>query len=77
MEKKIEYLLDVDQFALRKGKAAREAVTTLRLIIEARLKKNQDTFIAFVDLEKAFDNVKLCKMYEILRKTGVSYRESL
>ena len=43
--------------------------------MEARLKKNQDTFIGFVDLEKAFDNVKWCKMFEILRKIGISYKE--
>ena len=64
-----------DQFGFRKGVGTREAVLTLRLIMEARLKKNQDTFIGFVDLEKAFDNVKWCKMFEILRKIGISYRE--
>lgn len=75
MEKKIEGLLGDDQFGFRKGVGTREAVLTLRLIMEARLKKNQDTFIGFVDLEKAFDNVKWCKMFEILRKIGISYRE--
>lgn len=42
-----------------------------------KLKKNQDTFIEFIDLEKAFDIVKRCKMLEILRKIGVSYRARL
>lgn len=66
--KKIEDLSDVEQLRFRK-------VLALRLIKEASLKKKQDTFIGFVDLAKAYDNVKWCKMFQILRKIGENYME--
>jgi len=36
----------------------REAIETLRVLIEKQIRRNKDTLIAFVDLEKANDNVK-------------------
>lgn len=75
IENRIEELLEGDQFGFRKSRGTREAILTLRLIIEGRIKKNQDTYMAFVDLEKAFDNVKWTKMFEILKKIGLNYRE--
>jgi len=35
----------------------REAILALRTIIEKRIRKDKHTYIAFIDIEKAFDNV--------------------
>ena len=43
--------------------------------MEKQLKKGKDTYIAFVDAEKAFDNVKWKKMFEILKTLGVTYND--
>jgi len=58
MEQVIEKLLTEDQFGFRKKKGTREAILSLRQIIEKQNKKRKTTFIAFIDLENAFDNVK-------------------
>ena len=56
MEKLVEANLGEDQFGFRRNVGTREAILTLRLILEKRLRKGKPTFMAFVDLEKAFDN---------------------
>ena len=33
------------------------------------------TFIAFVDLEKAFDNVSWPKLFDILKSKGIKYKD--
>lgn len=75
MEHEIEEKLGEDQFGFRKSRGTREAILTLRLILEGRQKKGLSTYIAFVDLEKAFDNVNWSKMFRVLKKVGVKYRE--
>lgn len=57
MENKIEVLLSVDQFGFRKNMGTREAILALRTIIGKRFRKDKPTNIAFVDIEKAFNNV--------------------
>ncbi|XP_049787711.1 uncharacterized protein LOC126191016 [Schistocerca cancellata] len=52
-----------------------EAILTLRLILEERLRKGKPTFLAFVDLEKAFDIVDWNTLFQILKVPGVKYRE--
>ncbi|VVC34843.1 Endonuclease/exonuclease/phosphatase,Reverse transcriptase domain [Cinara cedri] len=56
MEYKIEAILSEDQFGFRKNMGTREAILALRIIIEKRIRKDKPTYIAFVDVEKAFDN---------------------
>ena len=47
----------------------------LRLLIERRMEKNQPMLVAFVDLEKAFDNVDWNTMLGILKEIGVLYND--
>ena len=75
LEKTVEAELDDDQFGFRKNMGTREAILSLRLILEGRIRKGLPTFMAFVDLEKAFDNVNWRKIFEILKKIGVKYRD--
>lgn len=70
----METLLINDQFGFRKGRGTREAILSLTLVLDKRLRKNKDTFIAFVDLEKAFDKVEWCQLFQMLR-AGIKYRD--
>lgn len=55
---KVENNIDDDQFGFRLRKGTREALLALRILLERRMDMNRSTYIAFVDIEKAFDNVK-------------------
>lgn len=75
IEKQIDEQLSEDQFGFRKGVGTREAILALRQLIEKQMKKGKRTCIAFVDLEKAFDRVNWKILFDILRQTGISYRD--
>ncbi|VVC30385.1 Endonuclease/exonuclease/phosphatase,Reverse transcriptase domain [Cinara cedri] len=70
MEYTIEAILSEDQFGFRKNMGTREAILALRIIIEKRIRKDKPTYIAFVDIEKAFDNVNWAIMFKILKRAG-------
>jgi len=53
----------------------REAILALRLIVEKIIRKNKSTFIAFVDIVEAFDNVNWEIMIKILKRAGVATME--
>lgn len=65
---KIESELEELQFGFRKEIGCREASLCVKMIIEKRMVINKPTYVAFVDLEKAFDNVNWEKMFDILKK---------
>lgn len=49
----METNLGEDQFGFRQGMGTREAILALRTIAERRLNMNRNTYIGFIDLEKA------------------------
>src|SRR5580692_7598626 len=49
--------LDDMQFGFRPGKGTTDAIFVIRQVQERFLEKKKDLWIAFVDLEKAFDRV--------------------
>ncbi|XKL68384.1 hypothetical protein PGB90_003875 [Kerria lacca] len=63
-----------DQFGFRGGRETREAILCLRLVLEKRLKKGLDAYVAFVDLEKAFDNEEWTRLFSMLKEIGVKYK---
>jgi hypothetical protein len=74
IENIIDSLLTEDQFGFRKQKDTREVILTLRQVIEKQNRKSKPTFIAFIDLEKAFDKVKWI-IFWILRKSRIANSE--
>lgn len=44
------------------------------MILNKRLKKNIGTYIAFIDLEKAFDKVEWKTLFNILKEIGIQYK---
>ncbi|XKL65586.1 hypothetical protein PGB90_009006 [Kerria lacca] len=66
IQDRMEERVEGDQFGFRRGRGTREAILCLRLVLEKRLKKGLDTYVAFVDLEKAFDNVEWTRLFNIV-----------
>uniref|UniRef100_A0A8D8YV05 Craniofacial development protein 2 n=1 Tax=Cacopsylla melanoneura TaxID=428564 RepID=A0A8D8YV05_9HEMI len=75
IEKKIDLQLEEDQFGFRNGKGTREAILSLRLLIDESLRINKPLFIAFVDLQKAFDNVNWNLMLKILKDIEINFKD--
>ena len=75
LEKRIEENLSEDQFGFRRNRGTREAILSLRTIIEKALRINKNIIIAFIDIEKAFDNVNWNIMLKTLKRLKVDYRD--
>ena len=74
LEQTIESLLDEVQFGFRKERGTKEALHSLQLIQSDRLRVGKLTFIAFVDLEQASDNVSRPNLFYILKNKWIKYR---
>uniref|UniRef100_A0A8D8RMY9 Craniofacial development protein 2 n=1 Tax=Cacopsylla melanoneura TaxID=428564 RepID=A0A8D8RMY9_9HEMI len=72
---KVEERLDDDQFGFRRGKGTREAILALRQILEKRIEKDKKTFLAFVDLEKAFDTVDWKLLFKTLHEAEIHWKD--
>jgi hypothetical protein len=57
IENVVEKKLRGDQLGFRRNKDTIDVILSLRILIEKQIKFNKVTFIEFIDLEKAFDNV--------------------
>jgi len=75
IEKKIEDVLGEDQFGFRRGTGSRDAIGMLRIISERTLEIDEELSVCFIDCQKAFDRVNWTKLMQILKKTGIDWRE--
>jgi hypothetical protein len=75
IERKIEDVLGEDQFGFRKGKVTRGAIGKLRIILERTLEMDVELCVCFIDWQKAFDRAKWTILMQILRETGIDWRE--
>jgi hypothetical protein len=75
LENRVEERLAEDQFGFRKNRGTREAILALKSLIEERMNMGKTTYVAFVDLEKAFDNVEWNKMFSILKRAGIKHKD--
>ena len=63
--------IDDMQFGFMPGRGTTDAIFILRQLQEKKLAKNKKLFLAFVDLEKAFDRVPRKVLWWSMRKLGV------
>ncbi|KAF0772498.1 Reverse transcriptase domain-containing protein, partial [Aphis craccivora] len=57
ISRRIDASLSNDQNGFYKRKGTRETILVLRIIFEKQIERQQITYTAFVDLEKAFDSI--------------------
>src|ERR1700757_4857647 len=73
IEKKVRDKVELDkmQFGFRAGRGTTDAIFVVRQMQERFLEKGKDLWMAFVDLEKAFDRVPREVLWWALRSAGV------
>lgn len=71
----MEQYIKNDQYGFRRQKGIREAILGLLVLIEKQIDRNKVTYLAFIDLEKAFDKVNWNKMLLVLREIGVEQQD--
>jgi len=53
----------------------RDAIGMMRIIAERTLEIDEELCICFIDWQKAFDHVNWTKLMQILKRTGINWRE--
>jgi hypothetical protein len=74
IEKKIEDVLGEDQFGFRRGKGTKDAIVMLRIVPERTLEIDE-LCVCFIDWQKASDRVNWTKLMQVLKGTGIEWRE--
>ena len=75
IERKIEDVLGEGQFGFRRGEGTRDVIGMVRIIAERTLEIDEELCICFIDWQKAFDHVNWTKLMQILKRTGIDWRE--
>jgi hypothetical protein len=68
-------VLGEDQFGFKRGKGIRDAFGMLRIISERTLEIDEELCVCFIDWQKTSDRVKWTKLIQILKGTGIDWRE--
>ena len=66
-----EHKICEEQAGFRKGRGCVDQIFILRLVVEKFLAKNKKLYVAFMDLEKAYDKVEWEALWEVLKIYGV------
>ena len=74
IEKKIKDALGEDQFGFRRGKGTRDAKGIMRIIAE-KTEIDEELCVCFINWQKAFNLVNWTKLMQILKRTGIDWRE--
>ena len=61
-----------EQYGFREGKSCHEHVYNISTIIKQRMNRNQTTFAAFIDFEKAFDRINRTLLFYKLLKYNIT-----
>ena len=68
-------MLGEGRFGFRRGKETRNAIGMLKIISERTLEIDEELCVCFIDWQKAFDRVNWTKLMQILKGTGIDWRE--
>lgn len=68
----VEEQLEEAQSGFRKGRSVQDHIFSIKQMIEKNRMKNSEIYMAFLDLEKAFDRVSQKEIWKSLRQRNVS-----
>ena len=69
-----EQLISEEQGGFREGRGCVDQIFTVRILAEKYLERGKRLYLAFVDLEKAYDRVDRNALWQVLRVYGVGGR---
>lgn len=72
---KIEQNISSSQFGFRNGLGTRKALFCLQILIQRSRDLNKNSYICFIDFEKAFDKIHHAKLIEVLEKIGLDDKD--
>jgi hypothetical protein len=61
-----------EQAGFRAGRSCNDNAFVLKQLIEKQLSIGKEVHLLFIDLEKAYDNIPLIKLWKALEETGIS-----
>jgi hypothetical protein len=68
----VDHQIQDEQCGFRKGRGTTDQLFTLQQVIEKAWEYDQEVYISFVDLEKAYDRVDRSLMWSELKRYGVN-----
>ena len=63
-----------NHFGFMPGRSTTEAIYVLRRLIKKYRERKKDLHMVFIDLEKAYDNISRCIIWDNLKVRGISSR---
>ena len=67
-----EGMIDEEQCGFRRGRGCVDQVFTVKQLSEKYVGKGKDLFVAYMDLEKAYDRIDRDAMWRVLRMYGIN-----
>ena len=61
-----------EQSGFRTGRSCTDNIFCMKKVIEKRNAANQETHLLFVDLTKAYDNIPILKLWEVLGESNIN-----
>ena len=75
IKNKIDTEVGEEQFGFRKNKGTREAILSIRLVIDKYIEVQKSIYICFIDYSKAFDRVQHEKLIKCLQEIGIDGKD--
>ena len=76
MRNKIPPEISETQFGFMKDKGSRNAIFSLRTLMERAIEIQKDLYLSFIDYSKAFDKVKHSDLFDILLRDNCDGKDS-
>ena len=72
---KIQIDSDKEQFGFKSGKGTRNAIFSLRVLLERAIEKQKNVFMCFVDFQKAFDTIRHEDLMDMLKEKKIDGKD--
>lgn len=73
IEEEYKNFEEEEQSGFWAGRSCTDNVFCLNQIVEKKLERNRATHLLFIDLQKAYDNIPIKKLWEVLQNTNINH----